>query len=138
MFLDLDGFKIVNDTYGHECGDIVLKEVAQRFSKCVREVDNVVRFGGDEFIIVLPNISDVNDIHRIAQKIIDEATAPFEFNNKICDSLSVSIGISFYPQNAEDVDSMIKCADEMMYKVKKSGKSNYMLSSCNRDNSYMI
>ncbi|MCF6309629.1 MAG: diguanylate cyclase [Sulfurimonas sp.] len=129
MFLDLDGFKMANDTFGHECGDRILKEVAQRFLKCVREVDSVVRIGGDEFIIILPNIHGAADVKQIAKNIIEDIQHKYELKNAECDFISVSIGISIYPRDAQDRESLLKNADEMMYKVKERGKNNYMLYS---------
>lgn len=129
MFLDLDGFKMANDTFGHECGDRILKEVAQRFLKCVREVDSVVRIGGDEFIIILPNIHSAADVKQIAKNIIEEIQCKFKLKNAECDFISASIGISIYPRDAQDRESLLKNADEMMYKVKERGKNNYRLYS---------
>ncbi|MCF6330973.1 MAG: diguanylate cyclase [Sulfurimonas sp.] len=127
MFIDLDGFKKANDTLGHEFGDGVLKEISQRFLGCVREVDNVIRIGGDEFIIIFPNIHNVDNIKNIAKKIVQKASFKYKLKNKECSSISVSIGISFYPKDASDADTLLKKADEMMYKVKQSGKNNYKL-----------
>ncbi len=127
MFIDLDGFKNANDTLGHEFGDEVLKEISQRFLDCVREVDNVIRIGGDEFIIIFPNIHNVDNIKNIANKIIQKASCKYKLKNKECSFISVSIGISFYPKDASDADTLLKKADEMMYKVKQSGKNNYKL-----------
>ncbi len=127
MFIDLDGFKKANDTFGHKFGDDILKEVSKRLLACVREVDYVVRIGGDEFIIILPNIQSIKNIKIVAEKIILEASKKYTFNNKECDFISVSIGVSCYPEDALDVESLLNHADKMMYKVKESGKHNYML-----------
>ncbi|MCF6331327.1 MAG: diguanylate cyclase [Sulfurimonas sp.] len=127
MFIDLDGFKKANDTFGHEFGDEVLKKVSQLFLNCVREADSVIRIGGDEFIIILPNINNTKDVKKIAEKIIKKVFCKLDLKNKECDFISVSIGISFYPKDATDADTLLKKADEMMYKVKQSGKNNYRL-----------
>lgn len=129
MFLDLDGFKKANDTLGHEFGDEILKEVSKRFLDCVREVDSVVRIGGDEFIIILPNIYNKANINKIAEKILLEISRKYKHKDKECDFISVSIGISFYPQDALSAESLLNKADEMMYRVKENGKNNYMISS---------
>ena len=127
MFIDLDGFKKANDTYGHEFGDEVLKEIASRLLACIREVDTLVRIGGDEFIIILPNIRNEQDVKKIAEKIIQAASYKFDLKNKTCDFVSISMGISFFPKDATDAERLLNRADEMMYKVKESGKHNYMI-----------
>lgn len=122
MFLDLDGFKPINDTYGHDAGDIMLKEVAQRLQTCVRSTDTVSRLGGDEFTIVLSSIKDVNDVKIVAQKVIDAINKPFTIGDAEVKA-GTSIGISTYPLNGSTAVELIKASDTAMYQAKKSGKN---------------
>jgi len=122
MFLDLDGFKPINDTYGHDAGDIMLKEVAQRLQACVRSTDTVSRLGGDEFTIVLSSIKDVNDVKAVAQKVITAINQPFTIGD-VEVKAGTSIGISTYPLNGSTAVELIKASDTAMYKAKKSGKN---------------
>ncbi len=124
MFLDLDGFKQVNDNFGHDKGDILLQNVAQRLIDCVRKGDTVARLGGDEFIIVIPKLRQLNDLSEIAQKIINRIKDKY----LIADHevyIGISIGISIYPDNGTDSEILLKKADEAMYRVKQKGKNNY-------------
>lgn len=122
MFLDLNNFKLVNDLMGHQAGDELLKEVAARLSECVRDTDIVARMGGDEFILILPDIHDKADINKIAEKIMKVMGVAFVSLEGKCD-VSVSIGIAVYPQHAENSITLIKQADRAMYLAKDSGKS---------------
>ncbi|MBA43493.1 MAG: hypothetical protein CMF62_05745 [Magnetococcales bacterium] len=124
MFLDLDGFKPINDTYGHDAGDILLKEVAQRLQDCVRNTDTVSRLGGDEFTIVLSSIKDVNDVQTVAQKVIDSINQPFQIGDADVKA-GTSIGISTYPQNGSTAVELIKASDTAMYQAKKTGKNRF-------------
>lgn len=123
MFLDLDKFKIINDTMGHGFGDLVLKKVAQEIKQCIYEDDFMARYGGDEFIIVQKN-TNRHKATETAKQIIDRFTMPLQINTFLID-LSVSIGISFYPQDASDADTLINNADVAMYYIKSRGKNNY-------------
>ena len=124
MFLDLDGFKSVNDTFGHEIGDLLLQNVAQRLINCVRQSDTVARLGGDEFIILLYGRLDMNNIVKIANTIIQKLNEDFFINNtKI--NIGVSIGISLFPDNTTNPDEMLRLADNAMYEAKHHGKNNY-------------
>ncbi len=124
MFLDLDQFKLVNDSLGHMIGDALLQGVAKRIKKCVRAVDTLARFGGDEFTLLLPEINCNADAELIAQKIIDQFKIPFSIeNNELY--VTISIGIAVYPSHGLCIDSLIKCADTAMYYVKGSGKNHY-------------
>ncbi|MBF0194257.1 MAG: diguanylate cyclase [Magnetococcales bacterium] len=125
MFLDLDGFKYINDTYGHKVGDIILFEAAQRIKKCLREVDTVARIGGDEFTTILHSISNNEDAGIVADKIINSISKPFHIDKHIC-NLGVSIGISIFPEHGNDLDTLLKKADMAMYEVKKTGRGMYM------------
>ncbi|MDF1878356.1 diguanylate cyclase [Sulfurimonas sp. SAG-AH-194-C20] len=124
FFLDLDGFKNINDKYGHAAGDAVLKAVGERLKPLLREEDFIARIGGDEFAIAITNITDKEFVNHISQRMISEISQDYE-NIKSEDSISVSIGISFFPDDGIDIDTLINNADEAMYKVKQSGKNNF-------------
>jgi diguanylate cyclase (GGDEF)-like protein len=124
LFLDLDNFKIVNDTLGHSFGDGLLRKVAQRIKSCLREDDTAARLGGDEFIVMLPNIDDVLDAAKVADKLLEGLAEPLVIDqHKIF--ISVSIGISIYPLNSHDTEGLLADADTAMYHAKKLGKNNY-------------
>jgi diguanylate cyclase (GGDEF)-like protein/PAS domain S-box-containing protein len=125
MMMDLDGFKEVNDTFGHDAGDGVLVAIAQRLRSVVRETDLVARLGGDEFMIVLNNTSSLATAHNIAQKIIDIQQEPIEVGRGCYVSVGVSIGVASFPEHGNDVSSLRKHADQAMYAVKRLGKNNY-------------
>ncbi|HOO35502.1 MAG TPA: PAS domain S-box protein [Smithella sp.] len=124
MFLDLDGFKNVNDTLGHDAGDYVLKQVAQRLLSCVRETDTVARVGGDEFLIIATEIHHPDNAAHIAEKVIQTVSQPIMINGEQA-VVGTSIGIALYPEHSEEMDRLIKLADEAMYKVKNAGKNNF-------------
>ena len=124
MFIDLDGFKSVNDTLGHDVGDYVLKEVARRLLSSVRETDTVARVGGDEFLIIATEIQSPDNAAQIAEKVIRSVSQPIIINGRQA-TVGTSIGISLFPDHSEDMDNLIKLADEAMYKVKNAGKNNY-------------
>jgi len=126
LFLDIDGFKAVNDTLGHQVGDKLLIEVAARLQSVVREMDTVARIGGDEFVLVLSHIDgNYTDATVVAQKIIAKLTSPFLLDDEAC-HIGCSIGIASYPMDAEFPDVLIRKADEAMYAVKHSGKNNFI------------
>jgi len=125
LFLDLDGFKKINDAHGHDAGDLLLKDVAGRLKETVRGSDAVARVGGDEFIIVLDNIDSEDNAALVAHKINVALLAPFEVNGQPC-RVGGSIGISMYPQDSKDSEHLIKLADDAMYLAKQSGKNSYM------------
>jgi diguanylate cyclase (GGDEF)-like protein/PAS domain S-box-containing protein len=124
MYLDLDGFKPINDTYGHRIGDLLLQAVAERLINCVREGDTVARMGGDEFTIILDSIASRDDAAKIAQKVLQLITQPFNLEGHQL-TLGVSIGISLYPFDGYDGETLIKSADEAMYRIKKQQGNNY-------------
>jgi diguanylate cyclase (GGDEF)-like protein/PAS domain S-box-containing protein len=124
LFIDLDSFKAINDRWGHEAGDTLLREVAQRLINCVRESDTVARIGGDEFLIALPELQAADDAAQVAQKLLYSLAQPFIFR-KTSMTIGASIGISLYPNNGEDAQSLIKQADQAMYTIKKRGKNGY-------------
>lgn len=124
MFIDLDGFKGVNDTYGHIAGDRILKMVAQRLLKIVRKADTVGRIGGDEFLIIQTEVYTNTDAAHVADKILHLLADPFELDGtKI--KLGASIGIAMYPTHGDDLQVLIKKADNAMYETKVLGKQNY-------------
>lgn len=124
MFIDLDGFKGVNDTYGHIAGDRILKMVAQRLLKIVRKADTVGRIGGDEFLIIQTEVYANTDAARVADKILHQLADPFELDGtKI--KIGASIGIAMYPTHGDDLQVLIKKADNAMYETKVLGKQNY-------------
>jgi len=125
LYLDLDGFKGVNDQYGHKAGDSLLRMSAQRFGACVREVDTVARLGGDEFAIVLSSLDDPVQARLVAEKLIEAFAPPFQLPNGVACKVGVSIGISIYPEDAGEIDSLLSTADSAMYASKKKGKNTY-------------
>ena len=122
MFLDLDRFKQINDTLGHDVGDELLKEVANRLRRCVRETDTVARMGGDEFTILLPEITSVEDARAVTDKILDIMRQPAILLGKDV-SITTSIGVSMFPRDGRDPDTLMKHADTAMYHVKGSGRA---------------
>jgi diguanylate cyclase (GGDEF)-like protein len=127
-FLDLDRFKQINDTLGHEAGDQLLKEVATRLKGCVRESDTVARLGGDEFVVLLPQLEDERYAAIVAQKILTAAARPFSLMGQEF-RVTASIGISTYPQDGLDEQTLTKNADIAMYQAKAEGKNNFQFYS---------
>lgn len=131
FFIDIDDFKYINDTYGHLIGDVLLQQVAGRLHNSIRNggdraCDLLARFGGDEFVIILTDIGGRSDISNCAQRIVQTLRKPFFIDgNRIC--ITMSLGISIYPDDSEDMDSLIQKADYAMYKIKQSGKNNHAL-----------
>jgi diguanylate cyclase (GGDEF)-like protein/PAS domain S-box-containing protein len=124
MFIDLDRFKIVNDTHGHAAGDELLKNVAHRLRNCMRAVDTLARKGGDEFTVLLPDLARAEDAALIAEKILHELELPFPVSGQQF-HISASIGIAIVPRDGESIDTLLKSADIAMYRVKASGKNGY-------------
>ncbi len=128
MFIDLDNFKLINDTLGHHVGDQLLQVVAQRLVASVREADTVSRLGGDEFTVILESIGSGDDVPLIVQKIIDTLSCPMLIDGHEI-SMTASIGISLYPDDAEQPDDLLKCADTAMYIAKKNGRNKFLFFS---------
>jgi diguanylate cyclase (GGDEF)-like protein/PAS domain S-box-containing protein len=122
LFLDLDRFKVVNDTLGHDTGDFILKDVARRLVSCVREVDTVSREGGDEFVVILPDLERPEHARVVADKMIKELSRPVEIGGHEI-HVTPSIGISHYPNDATDVQQLLKHADNAMYQAKDAGRN---------------
>lgn len=124
MFLDLDRFKTINDTLGHAIGDELLQQATQRLTRSLREEDTIARWGGDEFTVLLPGLSDPDDAARIAQRI-SEAMRPCFFLDEQELHISCSIGIAIYPYNGRDADTLLKNADAALYRAKEQGRNNF-------------
>ncbi len=122
LFMDLDGFKKVNDSLGHEAGDRLLSDVAKRLTDCVREEDTVARIGGDEFTVILTGAKQRKGVERVAKDIIDALAMPFPIAQQPV-HITVSIGISFYPQDASSPLALLEAADQAMYNAKESGSN---------------
>lgn len=126
-FLDLDKFKYINDTFGHEGGDILLKEVANRLLTCIRDGDTASRIGGDEFVVILPNLKDYDEASLIVKRILEKCKQPFEINKQAV-TISASIGVSFFPQDGEDITTLTRNADRAMYLCKEKGRDGICYS----------
>ena len=125
FFIDLDNFKVVNDTLGHEAGDELLVQAASLIKGAVRSSDHVVRLGGDEFTVVLEQMEDASDIVRVAESILEALSHQLKPSNNACHTVSASVGISIFPDHGEDADTLIKHADIAMYAAKSAGKGRY-------------
>jgi diguanylate cyclase (GGDEF)-like protein/PAS domain S-box-containing protein len=126
LFIDLDRFKIINDSLGHSVGDLLLQEVAKRLNKCVREQDTVARLGGDEFLIVLTHLQKVQDAAVVAERVMDEMTASLNIQGHAL-NVSCSLGISIFPDHGPDGETLVKNADAAMYRAKQTGRNNSQL-----------
>lgn len=124
LFIDIDNFKHINDTFGHVMGDILLQKIAGRLRDCVRESDTVGRMGGDEFLVLLNNIDTVDDARIIAAKICAALDQPFVIGDNQL-RITPSIGIAHYPQHGDDESLLIQHADEAMYRSKSAGGNGY-------------
>ncbi|HSD95552.1 MAG TPA: EAL domain-containing protein, partial [Sulfuricaulis sp.] len=128
LFLDLDRFKNINDTLGHDIGDSALRVASERLKECVREGDTVARLGGDEFTVLLEDIANADDVPAIAQKIVDALSRPFSVNNREF-VITTSIGVSLYPGDGEDSQKLLRNADTAMYRAKDLGRNKYQFYS---------
>ena len=128
IFLDLDGFKQVNDTYGHDAGDKLLIEIARRLTSNVREGDTVARLGGDEFVLLLLGLEQMDQYQLALQRILDSINEPINLGENIA-NVSASIGLSQYPTDADEPDTLLRLADQSMYYAKQSGKNRFKFYS---------
>lgn len=127
MFIDLDGFKAINDLHGHDAGDAVLKEVAQRLKTAVRASDTAARIGGDEFLVILGDLSEAEQAADVAAKILHTLAAPITHGRHQI-GIGASIGISLFPDHAGELDALKKAADTAMYRVKAAGKNAFVFA----------
>ncbi|MBI5431021.1 MAG: EAL domain-containing protein [Nitrosomonadales bacterium] len=134
LFMDLDRFKNVNDTLGHHVGDLLLQEVAQRILQCVRSSDTVSRQGGDEFVIMLPNLDDLGDIVQVVNKLIENVATPYELAGYTM-HVTTSVGVSIYPQDGHDSETLLRNADTAMYQAKDAGRNRYRFFTQEMNNS---
>lgn len=125
LFVDLDGFKQVNDSHGHEAGDSVLQETSRRLLSCIRESDTVARMGGDEFTLILCNLASPGDAGLVADKLISELVRPIRLDDQTVCRIGASIGISLYPSDSLTAEQLVSAADSAMYEVKREGKNGY-------------
>jgi len=128
LFLDADRFKVINDTLGHDSGDMVLKEISERLVHSIRPGDTVARLGGDEFVVLLSDIADIDDTSIVATKILDSLSRPYTLDGHEL-YITASIGISCYPDDGDNAISLLKNADAAMYKAKDSGRNNFQYFS---------
>ncbi|MEK6243478.1 MAG: PAS domain S-box protein [Pseudomonadota bacterium] len=124
MFVDLDRFKVINDSLGHSAGDVVLKEVSERLVKQLRVVDTICRMGGDEFVVVLPEIKRASDAANVAAKILETVAQPIMVEDREL-HITPSVGISVFPDDGRDAETLIRNADAAMYHAKETGRANY-------------
>ena len=127
FYMDLDGFKAINDVHGHECGDRLLRMVADRLAGVTREQDTVARIGGDEFIMLLSDLGELSDVMRPALKVLDVLALPFNIKGLYL-NVTASIGIAAYPLDGLDVTGLITCADGALYKAKRAGRNRFHLA----------
>jgi len=129
MYLDLDGFKQINDRCGHEAGDLVLKKTATRLREAVRKSDSVGRMGGDEFTVALSTLTHYEDASQVADKILEALRRPIILPDGTTGWIDASIGISVFPDDASNCDALMAAADDAMYEVKRNGKSGWRFAS---------
>jgi diguanylate cyclase (GGDEF)-like protein len=124
LFIDLDFFKQVNDTLGHDIGDLLLVRAGERISKSVRESDTVARMGGDEFTAILPHIDSIENAYKIAELMVKKLAQPFDLNGHIV-TISASIGLAIFPNDAENSKELLQKADKAMYEAKRHGRNRF-------------
>ena len=127
LFVDLDGFKRVNDSLGHDAGDAVLKITAERFQACLRGEDTVARIGGDEFLVVVSGVIESTQAAQVAEKLVRAASQPIDYQGRQL-QVGASIGIAIYPDDADDVQNLRRMADLAMYEAKRQGRNRYQFS----------
>lgn len=126
LFIDLDGFKLVNDSFGHSVGDQLLKSVAKRLIASLRASDTVARLGGDEFTVILTTVPGQSEVERVAQKMIDTLALPYSFDGQLV-QVSASVGIALYPTHYDTTERLLQGADDAMYQAKAAGKNRYVI-----------
>jgi two-component system cell cycle response regulator len=128
MFLDLDGFKQINDTLGHDAGDALLSMVAARLVAAVRQEDTVARLGGDEFVIALWELGHADDVAKAASKVIQAVSQPYSIQGRGV-SITASVGVGIYPTHGEEAETLMKSADLALYEAKRTGKNDYRIAA---------
>ena len=128
LFLDLDRFKVINDSLGHETGDVLLRQVADRLRAHSREGDTIARMGGDEFVVLIENSGNLSDISARAQRLVEQLSAPYLLGSNDC-HVTVSIGVSVFPTDGSDAPALLKAADVAMYRAKDTGRDSYQFYS---------
>lgn len=128
MYLDLDGFKGINDSLGHDAGDTLLKIVADRLTLAVRQEDTVARMSGDEFVIGLWEVKDAEGVATLVSKVLQAVSQPYRIQGRDV-SMTASIGVGVYPTHGEQVEALMKSADMALYEAKRSGKNNYRIAT---------
>ena len=134
VYLDLDGFKTINDNYGHDAGDELLIKLSRLMSKSLREGDTLARIGGDEFVAVLADIGDIHDCKLVLNRLLQSAMHPISLGKRTV-QISTSVGVTIYPQDDVDADQLIRHADQAMYIAKQTGKNRYHFFDVNQDKS---
>ena len=128
MYLDLDGFKQINDTLGHDAGDTLLKMVAARLVAAVRQEDTVARLGGDEFVIALWELSHADGVAKLVSKVMQAVSQPYRIQDRDV-SMTASVGVGIYPTHGEEVETLMKSADMALYEAKRTGKNDYRIAA---------
>jgi diguanylate cyclase (GGDEF)-like protein len=136
-FIDLDGFKVVNDTHGHNVGDQLIAALSKRMNESLREGDTLARIGGDEFIAVMVDLNRVEDCQPLLERLL-EAAADFVTLGDTVLNISASIGVTFYPQDGAGAEQLMRHADQAMYVAKKAGKNRYHLFDVAQDNAIKV
>jgi diguanylate cyclase (GGDEF)-like protein len=128
FYIDLDGFKSINDTFGHQLGDKVLVEVGNRLSNCIRETDFVARLGGDEFAVITSNVESQTKIEQFAKRVHSVLQESIDIDTRTC-SVNASIGVAIYPDAGSDSETLLRSADAAMYEVKRNGKGGAKIAA---------